>query len=137
MFFAPSIGYYVVTRHADIESVFLDHESYSAGAAQLPLVKLEPETVKVLLAGATSMTPTMVSLDPPAHTRLRAPTMRAFTPGRVARMAPQIRSVVAQLLDAVDPAAPFDLVPALSFPLPATIIFIIAATPFPLRATSV
>jgi cytochrome P450 len=65
----------------------------------------------------------MVSLNPPAHTRLRAPTVRAFTPRRVAQMAPRIRATVDQLLDAVDPSAPFDLVTTLTFPLPTTIIF--------------
>ena len=36
VFYAPSLDYYVVTRYADVEAVFLDHESYSAAAAQLP-----------------------------------------------------------------------------------------------------
>ena len=38
VFYAPSIDYYVVTRYADVESVFLDPGTYSAAAAQLPLV---------------------------------------------------------------------------------------------------
>jgi cytochrome P450 len=37
VFYAPSLDYYVVTRHADVEQVFLDPATYSAGAAQLPL----------------------------------------------------------------------------------------------------
>jgi hypothetical protein len=123
VFYAPSIDYYVVTRYADIEAVFLDHEKYSAAAAQLPLVPLVPEAARILLAGAHAPQPSMVSLDPPAHTRLRSPTARAFTPRRVAQMAPRIRSTVDQLLDAINPAAPFDLVATLTFPLPATIVF--------------
>jgi hypothetical protein len=38
VFYAPSIDYYVVTRYADIKSVFLDSETYSAALNQLPLV---------------------------------------------------------------------------------------------------
>ena len=38
VFYAPSIDYYVVTRYADVESVFLDPGTSSAAAAQLPLV---------------------------------------------------------------------------------------------------
>jgi len=45
VFYAPSIDYYVVTRYADIEAVFLDHETYSAAPAQLPLAQLVPEAV--------------------------------------------------------------------------------------------
>jgi cytochrome P450 len=123
VFYAPSIDCYVVTRYADIEAVFLDHETYSSASAQLPLVPLVPEAAQILRASGITSQPSMVSLNPPAHTRLRAPTVRAFTPRRVAEMTPRIRATVAQLLDAIDSAAPFDLVATLTFPLPTTIIF--------------
>jgi cytochrome P450 len=122
VFYAPSIDSYVVTRYADIEAVFLDHDTYSAASAQLPLVPLVPEAAQILRASGITSPPSMVSLTPPAHTRLRAPTARAFTPRRVAQMAPRIRATVAQLLDAIDPSAPCDLVATLTFPLPTTII---------------
>jgi cytochrome P450 len=81
LFYAPSIGYYVVTRYADIEAVFLDPETYSAAAAQLPLVPPVPAAAQILSAGGTSAQPSMVSLDPPAHTgsvrRLCAPSRRS------------------------------------------------------------
>jgi len=38
VFFAPSIGYYVVTRHAEIEQVFRDNDTDSAAITQAPLV---------------------------------------------------------------------------------------------------
>jgi hypothetical protein len=129
VFYAPSIDYYVVTRYADIEAVFLDDETYSAAPAQLPLVQLVPEVTQILLAGGHEPQPSMVSLDPPAHTRLRSPTARAFTPRRVAQMEPRIRATVDQLLDAIDPLAPFDLVSTLTFPLPTTVIFSFVGIP--------
>jgi cytochrome P450 len=129
VFYAPSIDYYVVTRYADIEAVFLDSETYSAASAQLPLTQLVPEAAQILLAGGHKPQPSMVSLDPPAHTRLRSPTARAFTPRRVSQMEPRIRRTVDQLLDAVDPLTPFDLVSTLAFPLPATIIFSFVGIP--------
>jgi cytochrome P450 len=129
VFYAPSIDYYVLTRHADIEAVFLDPETYSAGAAQLPLVKLEREAMEILLAGGHKPQPSMVSLDPPAHTRLRRPTARAFTPRRVAEMEPCVRATLTDLLDAINPAEPFDLVETLTFPLPATVVFSFMGVP--------
>jgi cytochrome P450 len=123
IFYAPAIGYYVVTRYADIEAVFLDHEAYSAAAAQLPLVPLVPEAVNILDEAGITAQPSMVSLDPPAHSRLRSPTVRAFTPQRVAQMEPRIRAIIAELLDVIEPRVPFDLVARLTFPLPATVIF--------------
>ncbi|MEA2269246.1 MAG: hypothetical protein QOC64_1856, partial [Solirubrobacteraceae bacterium] len=129
VFYAPSIDYYVVTRHADVEAVFLDNTTFSAAAAQLPLVPLEPEAVRILLEGGHRPQPSMVSLDEPAHGRLRRPAGRALTPRRVAAMEPRIRATTDELLDAVDPSAPFDLVSTLTFPLPATIIFSFMGVP--------
>jgi cytochrome P450 len=129
VFHAPALDGYVVTRHADVEAVFLDHETYSAAAAQMPLVKLDPHAAEILLAGGHRPQPSMVSLDPPAHTRLRGPTSRALTPRRIAEMEPTVRATLNDLLDAVDATQPFDLVPALTFPLPATVIFSFMGVP--------
>ncbi len=123
VFYAPAIDYYVITRHRDIEAIFSDHEGYSAAAAQLPLVELDPQARQILLDGGHRPQPSMVSLDPPAHTRLRRPTARAFSARRTAEMEPRIRRVVEDLLDVIDPTVPFDLVAALTFPLPATVVF--------------
>jgi cytochrome P450 len=129
VFYAPSLDYYVVTRYADVERVFLEPATFSAATAQLPLVQLTPEAGNILLDGGHRPQPSMVSLDPPAHGRLRKPAARAFTPRRVAEMEPQIRATVDELLDAVDPSAPFDVVAALTFPLPASIIFSFIGVP--------
>ena len=119
----------MVTRYADVEAIFLDPETYSAATAQLPIVPLVPEALKILAEGGHRPQPSMVSLDPPAHTRLRRPASRAFTPRRVAAMEDRIRATVDELLDAVDDSAPFDLVSALTFPLPATIVFSFMGVP--------
>ncbi|HJS95002.1 MAG TPA: cytochrome P450 [Solirubrobacteraceae bacterium] len=129
VFYAPAIDYYVISGYRDIEAIFSDHESYSAAAAQLPLVELDPQARQILLDGGHRPQPSMVSLDPPAHTRLRRPTARAFSARRTAEMEPRIRVVVDELLDAIDPAAPFDLVSALTFPLPATVVFSFMGVP--------
>src|SRR4051812_966167 len=129
VFYAPSIDGYVVTRHADIDAVFHDPETYSAAAAQMPLAPLVPAAAEILLAGGHKPQPSMVSLDPPAHTRLRRPASRAFTPRRVAAMEPRVRATLDELLAAVDVTQPFDIVQALTFPLPATIIFSFMGVP--------
>lgn len=131
VFYAPAIDYYVITRYRDIEAVFSDPESYSAAAAQLPLIELEPRTREILLDGGVRPQPSMVSLDPPEHTRLRRPTARAFSARRTAEMEPRIREVVGELIDAIDPSAPVDLVAALCFPLPAIVVFSFIGVPKP------
>jgi cytochrome P450 len=129
IFFAPSIGYYVLTRYADIEQVFSDPASYSAAVAQAPLVPVVPEAQQILLAGGHKPQPSMVSLDEPEHARLRKPAARAFSMKRVNALVPVIEATTARLLDAVGPAAEFDLVAALAFPLPANIVFSLMGVP--------
>jgi cytochrome P450 len=61
VFYAPSLDYYVVTRHADIDAVFHDNATFSAANAQLPLAPLDPEAGRILLAGGHKPQPSMVS----------------------------------------------------------------------------
>jgi cytochrome P450 len=129
IFFAPSIGYYVLTRYADIEQVFQDPAAYSAAVAQAPLVPLVPEAQQILLAGGHKPQPSMVSLDEPEHARLRKPAARAFSMKRVNALVPVIEATTARLLDALGSATEFDLVAALAFPLPANIVFSLMGVP--------
>jgi cytochrome P450 len=129
VFYAPSIGYYVITRYADIEAVFRDPAAYSAAVAQAPLVPLVTEAQQILLAGGHRPRPSMVSLDEPDHARLRKPAARAFSMKRVTAMAPAIEATAARLLDGVASQAEFDLVAALAFPLPANIVFSLMGVP--------
>ena len=129
IFFAPSIDYYVVMRHADIAEVFGDPVTYSAAAAQLPLAPIVPEAGAILLDGGHRPQPSMVSLDGTAHERLRRPTTRAFTVKRINGMEPMIRASARALLDAVGDASSFDLATAFCAPLPADVIFSLMGVP--------
>jgi cytochrome P450 len=129
IFFAPKLGYYVVTGYAETDYIFRHPELFSATNTQLPLAPLVPEARAILQGAGYRPQPSMVSIDPPAHTRLRAPTARAFTPGRVSSMLSTIEATVGELLDAVADQARFDLVAALAHPLPATVIFALLGVP--------
>ena len=129
VFYAPAIDYFVVTRYADVETVFRDPETYSAAAAQLPMTPLTPEAQQTLLDGGHRPQPSMVSLDPPDHERLRGPAARAFTP---------LASPPWKVLSATAPGRcstpsparqSFDLVHAVAFPLPALTIFDMLGVP--------
>lgn len=128
VFYAPLLDYYVVTRGADIEAVFRDHETFSAAVAQQPLVDVEAAAQDLLLVDGKPARPSMVSLDGEEHARLRRPASRAFTAKRVAAMEPTIRQTVRRLLASVD-ARRFELVTSLAFPLPAITIFTMIGVP--------
>ncbi|MFF0633782.1 cytochrome P450 [Nocardia sp. NPDC004151] len=64
----------------------------------------------------------MLSTDPPGHTRLRKLVTRAFTPRRVAELAPRIEEITDGLLDALAGRDEVDLLHEFAEPLPITVI---------------
>ncbi|MEU2616774.1 cytochrome P450 [Streptomyces sp. NPDC007157] len=60
--------------------------------------------------------------DPPQHTRLRGLITRAFTARRVAALEPRIQEITDRLLDGMLPRGRADLIDALAYPLPITVI---------------
>ncbi|MCN9244365.1 cytochrome P450 [Streptomyces sp. RY43-2] len=66
----------------------------------------------------------MLESDPPRHTRLRKLVAREFTARRIERMRPRIQQIVDDLLDAMSlsPDGRADLIEALAWPLPITVI---------------
>lgn len=64
----------------------------------------------------------MLELDAPHHTRLRRLVVREFTPRRIEALRPRVTEITGRLLDAMVPRGSADLVDALAFPLPMTVI---------------
>ncbi|HET7173654.1 MAG TPA: cytochrome P450 [Nocardioidaceae bacterium] len=76
----------------------------------------------------------LLTMDPPDHTRLRRLVTSAFTPRAIAGLEPWIRGVTERLLTAADARAGFDLVDALAFPLPISVICRLLGVPAEDRA---
>lgn len=68
----------------------------------------------------------ILSLDPPDHTRLRRLVSSAFTVRRIERLRERVGALVHELLDGVEAAGrdgePVDLISRFAFPLPFTVI---------------
>ncbi|MFI9009728.1 cytochrome P450 [Actinosynnema sp. NPDC053489] len=64
----------------------------------------------------------MLNMDPPHHTRLRKLVTKAFTARRVEQLRPRIQEITDRLLDEAGEKGEVDLVDALAFPLPITVI---------------
>jgi erythromycin 12 hydroxylase len=102
-------GMYHVFRHADVHTVLRDPATFSSDSGRLSPV-------------ARSVNRGMLTqIDPPEHRRMRAVVSSAFTPKRVAALESRIRAITRSLLDDVT-SDEFDLVDALAFPLPVTVI---------------
>ncbi|MGH4000676.1 MAG: cytochrome P450, partial [Pseudonocardiaceae bacterium] len=64
----------------------------------------------------------IVVMDPPRHRKMRTLVSQVFTPRVVAALAPRIAEITTSLLDSADGTDRFDLVDALAYPLPVTVI---------------
>jgi len=88
-------GYWLVTRHRDVESVTKQATLFSSwlGATQVrdPATEQDLQFVRRM----------MLNMDPPEHTRLRKLLTRSFTARAVARLEDQIRAHVDGILDRV------------------------------------
>ncbi|HEV3360728.1 MAG TPA: cytochrome P450 [Pseudonocardiaceae bacterium] len=65
----------------------------------------------------------LVSMDPPEHTKWRKLLMRDLTPGKARALQPKIEAITQEYLTAmIDSGSPADLLPSLAFPVPSRII---------------
>ncbi|HZP51947.1 cytochrome P450 [Actinocrinis sp.] len=83
------------------------------------------------ISAAPQQFKSLLNMDPPEHTRVRKLVSREFTARRVAALRPRIQEHTDALLDAMERAEPpVDLVAALSFPLPISVICELLGVPF-------
>lgn len=102
-----------VFRHADVSQVLADPATFSSDtSALLP----DQEDLRLFSRG------NIVNMDPPHHRQVRTLVNQAFTPRVVAGLEPRIVEVTTTLLDRVRGRQGFDLVDALAYPLPVTVI---------------
>ena len=100
-----------VCRYADARAVLADRR-FSRGAA-----------AGAHLGTSDMFGPSMLTCDPPEHTRLRRVLSQAFSARRVERLRPWVQGIVDRLLDDLaGSAGEVDLVAGLAIPLPLTVI---------------
>ena len=106
---------WVFSRYADVDTVLRDHRRFSNDPRKRTLSRRQQATLP------DPGDYTMLFLDPPDHTRLRALVNKAFTRRAVNALEPLIRRLMDTLLDDVDPSG-FDLMEAVAVPLPVIVI---------------
>lgn len=110
-------GMLVLTRHEDCTSVLRNPAFGHAEADEAP-VRGDPPLVDEDGRPVRSF----LGLNPPDHTRLRRLVSAAFTPRRVALLAPRVEELTRQRVDEVLGGGPADLIGALAAPLPVVVI---------------
>ncbi|MGH3941027.1 MAG: cytochrome P450 [Pseudonocardiaceae bacterium] len=123
-------GVWYVTRYADVDAALRDlrlskdRKRMRRWFAQAGTEELGRSQAQERLGLS------MLHTDPPDHTRLRKLVNVAFTARRVQGLRPRIETMVDELLDtAVAAGPPTDLMAALAYPLPLTIICELVGVP--------
>jgi cytochrome P450 len=130
VFFSDELGFWVVTRYDDIRAIFKEPATFSSEITQAPYKERPAEVQKVLDDGEFTAYSGLSARQPPDHTRLRGFIKKAFTPRRVAILEPQIREIATRMIDEFDRSGePVDLVAALTYELPALVIFRLLGVP--------
>jgi cytochrome P450 len=101
-----------VFRYADVLRVLSEYTTFSS----------DPRTLEVEIPREAPILSSILRMDPPRHRQLRNLATLAFTPRMVAKLAPRIRAITDELLDAVPSTGEMDVVRDLAYPLPVTVI---------------
>ena len=116
------MGFWVLTRYADIASVYYDDRFSRAQGLMRGFQRLPENEQRIAEPVYHSFSKTMFYADPPYHTHLRGLMNNAFTPRRVEQLRPYIQRVVDDLLDVVQAKGQMDLIRDLAYPLPVMVI---------------
>jgi cytochrome P450 len=112
---------WIFTRYADVDAILMDQRfSVDRSKAQTRFSEMIRQQQEEF--GPFSQAPTMLTSDPPEHTRLRRLVSKAFTPRAVENLRPRIREIIDTLLDGVSDRSEFDLVEEIAYPLPVIVI---------------
>src|SRR5436190_1383594 len=108
---------WVVTRYPDVVNVL---HSFSADRTPTP-EQLAAMGLSALNPIAKVMVKQMLSMDAPAHTRLRGLASAAFTPGKVEALRGHIQEIANGVLDRVQTRGRMDIISDFAAPLPAIV----------------
>lgn len=122
VFYAPSIGYWVVTRRDDVRAVLADPETFSASATLLPVTPLPDGFGARMVKGGFSFEPTLVNSDGELHQKLRHLATRFMNIKRFQMYEADIRRIVKEHIAAIGDAPQVDLVSALTYDVPAKVL---------------
>lgn len=113
----PVTNSWVLTRYDDMVEVLRDDVRFSADRTQSENAIPAPRT-----ADGRELPRSMLSADPPDHTRLRTLVNKAFTARRVRELTARIQTITEGLLGDLDGRAGADLIAEVAYPLPITVI---------------
>jgi cytochrome P450 PksS len=119
---------WLLTRYEDVNALLKDDDPFAKNRYNA----MSPEQLRKQPWVPPMFRPlerTMLDLDSPDHTRLRALVHKAFTPRVIEQMRSRVQTLANELLDAVTRKGEMDLIRDYALPLPMTLITEILGVP--------
>ncbi|MEO8458341.1 MAG: cytochrome P450 [Chloroflexota bacterium] len=104
------MGFWIVTRHEDVQTVLKSPQLFSSEAMAGPQ------------GHESGYIPSIITMDPPVHGRYRSLVSRAFTPKMIAELEPRIREITRELTANAGRTSEFDVIGEVALPLPVRVI---------------
>jgi cytochrome P450 len=108
-------GFWSIMRFDDVAAATRDWETFSSAYGIQAM--MDPEDMSYLAA-----TRSMISTDPPRHTKLRSVVNRGFTPKMIAKAEGAVRTRARRIVDAIAPKGQAEFVTEVADALPVAII---------------
>lgn len=113
------LDFWALSRYADVDAAHRDPATFSSAHG----------TVLEIMGPEPANSASIIFMDPPPHTALRALVSRAFTPRRVSQLGDRVRDICAELLDPYVGGGEFDFVQQFSAQLPSKVISSLLGVP--------
>ena len=117
------LGFYICSTYAEIRDILRDPETFSSIDSQA-MEGLRPPPPEAVTIRRSLLPPvnTLVTNDPPSHTRIRKMVDEPFRPRSIEKLRGQIRDIVRETLDAFIDRGSADFVGEFAVPIPIKVI---------------
>lgn len=121
VFYAPKIGYWVVSRFDDVKAVFRDNILFSPSIALEKIVPFSDTAMDILKSYDYKLNRTMVNEDEPTHTERRRALMDHFIPENLKARESMIRTLTTRYIDNFIEKGESDLVADMLWEIPLSV----------------
>jgi len=123
VFFDPRLGFFICSTYRLMREILRNTDVFSSIDSQsMDSMRPPPAEVTRLRATMHPVVNTLVTNDPPSHTRVRAMVDEPFRPRSIEKLTDRIRSIVNESIDEFIDAGAFDAVTQLAIPIPIKVI---------------
>lgn len=130
IFYSPSLGSWIITRHETVRSVLRDNKRFSAMIVSDPLKPLCPQARDIIVNSEYDVPPLLVNNDPPQHPQIRKFFGELLRPKRLQALETFARATVDRYIDRmIEAGPPTDLAMTLAWDIPALVLFRLIGIP--------